>query len=81
MGRRLGTKLIATCGMCKDKLEEEIKMEKVIEILQLADLHGVRELKRECLEFIKSNSGIQSEGGGKKVFGGNHVHVRGALLS
>ncbi len=42
--------------MCKDKLEEEIETENVIEIIQLADLHGVRELKRECLEFIKSNS-------------------------
>ncbi len=31
-------------------------MKNVIEILHLADLHGVRELKRECLEFIKSNS-------------------------
>ncbi len=42
--------------MCQDELEEEIKTMNVIDILQLADLHGVRELKRECLEFIKSNS-------------------------
>ncbi len=41
--------------MCKNKLEEQIKMENVIEILQLADLHGVRELMKECLEFIKTN--------------------------
>ncbi len=65
MGRRLGTRLIATCGMCKDKLEEEIETENVIEILQLADLHGVRELKRECLEFIKCGGG---GGGGEKRF-------------
>ena len=42
--------------MCMYKLKEEIETDNVIEILQLADLHGVKELKGECLEFIKSDS-------------------------
>ncbi len=57
--------------MCKNQLEEEIETENVIEILQLADLHGVRELKRECLEFIKSNSKAVKETTGWKDLKGN----------
>ena len=61
--------------MCKDELKKEINIENVIEILQLADSHRVKELKKECMEFIKWNYTKVYETTGWKDLKGNAISL------
>lgn len=38
-------------------LRQNLNIENVCEILQIADLHNTKNLKRECLQYICNNAG------------------------
>lgn len=42
--------------MCEKKLVSSIRLDNVVEMLILADMHGASDLKKACLAFIHSNS-------------------------